>query len=96
MDEKSAAVSCLGWLISENCEAAASFIDAGFHFLAGLSTFDLHPPVASTAIVAFTQAIKGLVYLMDDDYSWEKGKPSNLSDPAKEVSKKTKNSKKIT
>lgn len=85
MDEKSAAISCLGWLISENSEASASYLESSLHFLAGLSIFDLHPPVACTAIVSFIQGIRGMLNLLDEDYSWEKGKLCPLPQPIKNV-----------
>ena len=80
MDEKSAAASCLGWLISENPEAAASYIEASFNVLANLTRFDLYTPVASSAITGVVQIISGLLRLLDEDFMWQKGKVTQLPD----------------
>jgi hypothetical protein len=76
MEEKAAAVSCLGWLIAENSDASASFIEASFEILASLTTFDLYTPVASAAMVSLVQVCSGLLTFLEEDFEWRKAEPS--------------------
>ena len=85
MDEKVAAASCLGWLIAENSEAAASYLEASINILISLSTFTLYSPVASTAIVAVVQSVSGMMSLLDEDYLWKKGDGPPLPEPVQNV-----------
>jgi hypothetical protein len=73
MDEKAAAIACLGVISAEASKYIEGCVDQLLDILLDLVNFDIAPFVAPAAIVSSVQLLSGMLTLVNPTYDWVKG-----------------------